>query len=190
MLKNLTNTKHFKQKVGLLVFAITFSIGVSFILFLNQYEFYNIDSNMVKPISPKLKDFKKSKCDFNPLILEIFVNENKEIKYYGESMGNLENLSKLEISLKKKFQEREDFGVYRYGTNEAIKEVIIVPQFQSGEIDLNDLIETLDYLGANPILIDWNHYSEDVSGGSHGGKNPCSFFDRQELKYEETNFTK
>ncbi len=87
----------------------------------------------------------------NPHTLVIQITSDRKITLNNEDQGNLYDTSKLTALLTKIFQEREDYGVYREGTNEVEKTVFIkaAPSLQFSE--LIQLVNVIKESDASPV---------------------------------------
>lgn len=101
------------------------------------------------PQEPKNSSIEALKPNPNTLVVQI--TSDRKITLNTEEQGNLYDISKLTVFLTEIFQEREDNGVYREGTNEVEKTVYIkaAPSLQFSELIL--LVNAIKQSGASPV---------------------------------------
>ena len=87
----------------------------------------------------------------NPLTLIVELKTNKKITLNTEDQGLLDNTSTISNKLKQIFSEREDYGMFREGTNEIEKTVFVKASLAEKFGNIIELIEAIRQSGASPI---------------------------------------
>ena len=156
-----------------LTFSLTFMIGLTIFLLIPCFqEKHERASTYILPaeIFDRRKINDETCLKPNPLILYIRVDENWNVTLNRKPEGNLHDTLPLETILSKVFRERADNGVFRINSNEVEKQVHIRFDNSIEYGELVKLVETLDRLGANPIIIIVNNdYCPGLAGGSGSG---------------------
>jgi biopolymer transport protein ExbD len=113
--------------------------------------------------------FTKEDCKTpNPLILMVFVDENKHIRLNGENFGTLEDTSSLEKLLSQAFMDRTSNEVLN--KNLQIEKSVVVRFHRSLSYEQAiHLIEALNKSGANPVILDPDEEYCYRGGGGSGG---------------------
>jgi hypothetical protein len=113
----------------------------------------------------------------NPLILQVFVDNNTNVRLNHEEFGNLEDTTRLEKFLIEVFEERTNNLVYKTANNfdsdssvQIEKEIIIRPNDSIKFGELNKLVEILNRAGANRVILDPSDEYCYKGGGGSGGK--------------------
>lgn len=102
------------------------------------------------PAEPKPEE-QQMQAKPNPLTLVVSMDNNQNIKLNTENMGNVTDTSNLSARLTQIFQEREQQGVFREGTNEVEKTVFIKAPRASKYTDVVKVIDAVKAAGAQPI---------------------------------------
>lgn len=89
----------------------------------------------------------------NPLALLATLENGGSLSLNKEPMGTAVDPKNLSARLKKVFQQRESEGIFREGTNEIEKTVMLTPSPSAKYGDFVKLIETVKLSGAEPVMI-------------------------------------
>lgn len=156
---------------------LTFDFGLFASNLLLIFEPKLVDADAVRLILQNVKDFpEKTRCRGNLLMLKVKVNKDGILVFEGNTSGKIENPVELEKELSRRLKEREEFGVAKHGTDEIIREVILVPGSSIKITDLVGLIGMIKRTGADPILIDWKNSTEDIGYCMCCTRGPCCNF--------------
>lgn len=139
-----------------IIFVIGLTIGVFSANAFYKLVFSPVDRNEVLPLLENVKNYKPVKtvnCVNNPLILIIEADKNRHILLNKENLGSLGKFTQLKNNLKWTFRDRELHGVYEENSEKVIKEVIIIQNATLIDMDLFNLVDELEQIGANPIII-------------------------------------
>lgn len=102
------------------------------------------------PAEPKPEE-QQMQAKPNPLTLVVSMDNNQNIKLNAENIGNVTDTGNLSQRLAQTFQEREQQGVFREGTNEVEKTVFIKAPRASRYTDVVKVIDAVKAAGAQPI---------------------------------------
>lgn len=89
----------------------------------------------------------------NPLTLVAFLDKDGNLELNNELKGKITDASRVETTLKNIFKDREGNGIFREGTNEIEKKVIIKVSKASKYADMIKLIEAVKAAKAEPIMM-------------------------------------
>ena len=89
----------------------------------------------------------------NPLTLVAALDKEGRLKLNGEGMGTIGDSKNLETKLSEVFNERENNGVFREGTNEIEKTIFVKVSKSSKYRDFIKLVQAVRAAGARPIGI-------------------------------------
>ena len=102
-------------------------------------------------IYPEPREETNSPVYPNPLLLVVHLDKNADITLNNEKQGSLNDTSALRNRLKQVFKEREDNGVFRPGTYEVEKTVIVKADGTARFGDVVKIVDALKEAGASPV---------------------------------------
>jgi biopolymer transport protein ExbD len=87
----------------------------------------------------------------NPLTLVVTINSTRRVFLNNEPLGDLYNPDSVTATLKQIFRERENYGIFRSGTN-TIETTVFIKASRSLEFsEVVKISETLKRAGASPV---------------------------------------
>lgn len=89
----------------------------------------------------------------NPLFLLVELRGDSKITLNNEEFGSFENILPLKEKLAQVFKEREEYGVFREGSNEVEKTVFIKAPLPVKFSDVIKLVQEVEKSGAVPIAL-------------------------------------
>lgn len=92
----------------------------------------------------------------NPLTLVAMLENDGRLMLNREDMGTISDTSSLEEKLTEVFKQRENYGVFRVGTNEVEKTVYVKVSKSVKYADFIKLVEAVTIAGAQPVGVQLN----------------------------------
>lgn len=153
--------------------AITFAVGIAAFQ-ICDYQSKPVESTFGEISEVTVFDNKRlfywSGCKPNPLMLIVYVDENRNVSVNGNrnyySYANIDELSQIKKHLTEIFDSRRENKVFFEGTNIVQNHVIVVIEKSVKQKDVITLVEMLKQAGSDSVELEIEGHLDEVAAPS------------------------